>query len=153
MVQNTVQPTYSRYHITTGAPGTWATMTGHDSDTFLAEAVIPFGVAVSKGVGERGAIKGGNTFMGISIRDITLVHTTTDQYEIGDNVGVSVRGDIWVRCEAAVVARTAVKYNATTGQLGSAAGVTIAGATWMTAGTLGGMAVVRLNNSIGDLTT
>ena len=154
MVQNTVQSTYSRYGSAVGAAGAPATMSGYDSDTYYAQGTIPFGVAVSKGTGDRGCVKGGGTYVGISIRDVTLVHTTPDQYELSDNVGVAIRGDWWVKVEAAVVARTAVKYNATTGQLGSAAGTTIAGAVWMTTqATVNGFAVVRLEGPAGDITT
>jgi hypothetical protein len=128
-------------------------MTGYDSDTWICEsASIPFGVVVSKGTGVRGCVKGGTLYAGVSIRDITLVHTTADQYELTDNVGVAIKGDLWVRVEAAVVARTAVKYNTTTGALGSAAGTTIAGAIWMTSAGAAGMAVVRLDTA-SDVTT
>lgn len=152
MATNIVQPTYTRY-MPVGAPGIWATMSGWDADTYSAEAAIPIGVAVSKGVGVRGCVKGGTLYVGISLRDITLLNATADQYVQGNNVGVGIRGDLWVVVEAAVVARTAVKYNTTTGALGSTAGTVIVGAVWMTSAAPGGLAVCRLEGPEGDMTT
>jgi len=152
MATNVLQSTYSRY-MPVGAAGAWATMTGWDADTYQAEGTIPIGYAVSKGAGVRGCVKGGTLFIGVAIRDITLVHTTPDQYEVSDNVGVGIRGDIWVRVEAAVVARTAAKYNTTTGQLGASGGTTIVGGVWMTSASAAGLAVLRLEGPEGDLTT
>ncbi len=153
MVQNTVQSSYTRYNNNLGAPGAFADMSGWDADSYMAEGTIGFGLAVSKGAADKGALLAGTLFIGISIRDITIVHSTADQYQSGDVVSVATRGDIWVRAKENVVARTAVKYDTTTGELGKAAGTAIAGAVWMTTTLAGAMGIVRLSQDQGDLTT
>lgn len=150
-MSNVVQSSYSRY-MSAGSPGVAATMHGWDVDTKQAEGNIAFGLAVSKGDADDGVVQGGALYVGLSVRDITVVHTTPDRYEEGDNVGVATRGDWWVRVEDDVDAQTAVKYNTSTGQLGSSGGTTISGAVWKTSAAAGEMAVVRLNEG-QDLTT
>lgn len=148
-----VQSTYNRYHPQAQA-GMPATMTGWDADTRNVETgPIPFGVAVSKGTEDNDIVKGGSLFAGVSIRDITLVHDTADQYEDGDDAGILVRGDIWVAVEDDVAAKTQILYNTTTGALGSSGGTAIAGSVWMTSASAGGLAVARLGNTAGDVTT
>lgn len=151
MTQNTVQSSYDRY-APKGANGAAASMRGWDADTKQAEETIGFGLAVSYGTEDNGVVKGGAAYCGVAMRDITLVHTTPDQYEEGDNMGVVTRGDIWITVEDAVVAHTAVKYNASTGQLGSSGGTTISGASWETSADAGELAVCRLGGDV-DLTT
>lgn len=147
-----VQSSYDRYAPIAQA-GTPATTSGWDADTRNAEGTISFGVAVSKGVEDDGAVEGGSLFIGVSIRDITLVHDTVDQYEQYDDVAVLVRGDIWVEVEDAVVAQTAVKYATSGGQLGSSGGTTITNAVWMTSADAGDLAICRLGATTADLTT
>ena len=150
-----LQTTYTRY-MTEGAAGAPATSHTWDGDTWVAKASaeIPFGYAVSKdSSGDNICVKGGNGFVGVAVRDLTLVHDTPDQYEEYDNVVAMVRGDIWVVVEDAVTAYAVVKYNATTGQLGSDGGVTIAGAYWRTSASAGGLAIVRLATGEIDTTT
>jgi hypothetical protein len=152
MTQNTVQSSYSRY-MTAGAAGAAASMHGWDADTKQAAGNIPFGYAVSKNATQDGVVAGGTLFTGVAIRDITLVHTTPDRYESGDNVGVLTQGDIWVLVEEAVVAQTQAKYDTSTGQLGKAAGTAISGAYWMTSADAGALAVLRLATGAVDVTT
>lgn len=147
-----VQTEYNRYQPAAQA-GTPATMTGWDADTLIAEGNIGFGVVVSKGDADDGCVVGGTLYSGVSIRDITLVHSTVDRYEEGDNVGVLVRGDIWVVAEDAVVAKTAITYNTSTGALGSGGGTAIPGSVWMTSADAGGLAIARLTAAMGDVTT
>jgi hypothetical protein len=135
-----------------GAPGAAATMHGWDADTKQAEGTIVFGRAVSKAVADDGVVQAGTLFVGISMRDITLIHDTADQYESGDNVAVMTRGDIWVRAKEAVHAQTAVKYDTSTGELGKAAGTAITGAVWVTSAGVGEMAICRLSDG-QDVTT
>lgn len=151
MTGNIVQSSYNRY-MTAGAPGAAATTHGWDADTKQAEGTIPFGLAVSKGVADDGAVKASTLFIGVSMRDVTIVHDTPDQYEEGDNMAVMTRGDIWVRAKEAVVAQTAVKYDTSTGELGKAAGTAITGAVWKTSADAGAMAICRLNGG-EDVTT
>lgn len=150
-MSNVVQSTYNRY-APDGANGAAASMHGWDADSKQAEATIGFGLAVSKGEADDGVVKGGALFVGVAMRDITLVHTTPDQYEDGDNMAVMTRGDIWITVEDAVVAQTAVTYNASTGQLGSSGGTAISGALWKTSADAGGLAICRLGGA-EDLTT
>jgi hypothetical protein len=152
MTQNTVQSTYSRY-MSDGTPGAWASISpGNMADTKIAEGNIGFGLAVSKGSAQHGVLVGGTLFVGVSVRDITLVHTTADRYEAGDNAAIATEGDIWVRVEEAVVAQTAAKYDTSTGQLGKAAGTAITGAYWLTSADAAGMAKLRLTGG-ADVTT
>ena len=146
-----VQSTYSRY-MSAGAAGAPATMHGWDADTKQAEGNIPFGYAVSKGDADDGVVAGGTLFVGVSVRDITLVHDTADRYEEGDNVGVLTRGDIWVLVEEAVDTQTAAKYDTSTGQLGKAAGTAITGAYWVKGAGAGELAILRLSDG-ADVTT
>lgn len=150
-----VQTSYTRYH-SAGAAGAPADGSTWDGDTWsLIEDgdPIPFGYAVSKDPsGDDICVLGGDLFVGISVRDVTLVHTTPDQYEETDEVGVMVRGDIWVLVEDAVEARQEVKYNTTTGQLGHDGGTVIAGAHFRTSAGAGELAIVRLTGG-GDVTT
>jgi hypothetical protein len=152
MVQNTLQSTYGR-RMPIGVNGAAATTHGWDADTRIAEGNITFGRAVSKGALDNSVVIAGNGYCGIAIRDISLVHDTADRYEDGDNVAVATRGDFWITVEDAVVAQTAIKYNATTGQLGSDGGVTIDGAYWVTSASAGGLAIARLATGAIDLTT
>ncbi len=151
MVQNTVQSTYGT-RMPIGANGAPATTHGWDADTRIAEETIGFGLAVSKGDLDNSVTKGGALYCGIAIRDVTLVHDTADQYEEGDNVAVATAGDFWITVEDAVVAQTAVLFNASTGQLGSGGGTTIEGAYWVTSADAAGLAIVRLTGDI-NLTT
>ncbi len=152
MTQNTVQSSYSRY-ASAGSPGAFANMSDWDADTYLAEGTIGFGLACSKGAEDNTVAVGGSLFIGISVRDITLLHSTPDQYEVGDNTAIATKGDIWVRALENVVARTAVKYKTSDGRIGYAAGTAIAGAVWMTTTLAGAMGIVRLTGDKGDLTT
>ncbi len=152
MTQNTVQSAYNRY-MSVGAAGAFADMSDWDADTYQAEGTIPFGYAVSKGAAVRGAVVGGTLFVGIAVRDVTLLHSTPDQYQIYDSVAVATKGDIYVLALENVVARTAVKYKTSDGRIGYASGTAIDGAVWMTTTSAGSIGVVRLSHNQGDLTT
>ena len=148
----TVQSSYSRY-MPFGVAGAFAEMSANNNvDTKQAEGTIGFGIAVSKGEADDGVVAAGTLDVGVSVRDITIVHDTADQYEEGDNVAVATRGDLWVVAEDAVVAQTAVLYNTSTGALGSGGGTAIGGAYWLTSADAGGMAKVRLQDTV-DVTT
>jgi hypothetical protein len=148
-----VQSTYGRT-MTAGAAGAAASTHDWSADSRICEsASIPFGYAVSKGSAANGVIKAGTLFTGIAVRDVTLVHTTADRYELYDNVAVATKGDFWVAVEDAVVAQTQAKYNVTTGQLGDSAGTAIVGAYWLTSADAGGLAILRLATGAVDVTT
>jgi hypothetical protein len=123
----------------------------YDTRTGICEtaAGIGFGLAVSKGVGDQGAVIGGASefFLGISVRDVTLVHpaATVDKYIEDENMGILSRGTIWVTTGGAVSAGNAVHFNATTGVLSAAGGELLQGARWDTSAASGELAVVRLS--------
>lgn len=155
MVQNTVQSSYGTRPPVAFA-GMPADMHGWDADTGIAEGNIGFGLAASRGSADNGLLVGGATFKGITYRDITLVHTTADRYETGDNVGLMNRGDIWVAVATDVVNDKQVFYNSSTGALGASTisnAVAIAGAIFLDTVASGGFSRVRLSNGIGDTTT
>lgn len=154
MTQNTVQSTYGR-RMPHGTAGMAADMTGWDADSRICEtaAGIGFGLAVSQGVGDNGAVLGGNQFVGISVRDITLAHATADKYAQYDNMGVLFAGDVWVTVASGdVEAGEIAKYDTTTGAISSASGTTIAGARFMTSAATGELAILRLTGA-QDTTT
>ena len=115
--------------------GMVADMAGSEVDTRQCEtaAGIGFGVAVSQGTADNGAIVGGSAFIGISVRDVTLdgapidvnsaTRATVDMYPQYANMGVLNRGHIWVEAQSNVVAGQALFYDTTSGKFaGSASG-------------------------------
>lgn len=151
-----LQTTYSTT-MRPGLPGMVQNMIPYDADTRICEtaAGIGFGLAVSQGAADDGAVLGGASaavFVGVSMRDITLEGAQGDSYALGQNMGVMTKGDIWVTVSGAVTAGGDVTFNGTTGALGSAAvgagQFAIAGARWMTGAADGGLAVLRLPASM-----
>jgi hypothetical protein len=111
-------------------------------------AGIGFGLAVGRGTSERGVVLGGAVFAGISLRDITQPPDNVDEYSQNDNIGVMVRGTIWVLAAADVFASDLVHYNETTGALSNAGGTLIAGATWESDAASGALGKVRLGGAL-----
>lgn len=141
-----LQPNYNLTQAVAYA-GMPASMHGWDADTKIVETVagIGFARAVSKGTEkERGIIIGGADFVGITYRDITLVHATPDLYARYDLAGVMNAGDLWVDVAAAVAPGDAVVFSATTGQF-AVAGTTVLTARYVTGTTGAGLAIIRLN--------
>lgn len=156
MVQNTLQSSYGRY-MSAGVVGAIADMTTYDGDSRICEteAGIGFGLACSQGAEDNGAVLGGSLFVGISVRDITLVHDTADEYAEGDNMATAFRGDIWVQTKTTVVPRQKVYYNSSTGEIGDSGisnAVEIVGAHFLDTGAIDDIVRVRLIGA-GDLTT
>lgn len=145
-----VQQTYNRT-MPKASAGQIASTTGYDADTKIIETAggIPFGYAVSRGTDPRGVVIAGTDFVGVTIKDVTLIHDSAnvDKYIQKELAGVLVRGDIWVVVEDDVAAGDAVEYSATTGQLGSDGGTAIHDARWMTSATAGGLAILRLGSA------
>ena len=153
MTGNVLQSSYDRY-LNEGVVGARASMHGWDSDTRICESTaIGFGLVASQGSDDRGATLGGSAFVGISVRDITLVHTTPDQYEEGDNMSVMTEGDIWVEVATAVNAGDQAYYNTSTGEIGAEAGTAIEGSRFMTSADADGLAVLRLDGTMSSDTT
>lgn len=139
-----VQTSYKKYASAAqvGMPGSTISF---DADTGIAEDPagngIGFGLAVCKGtVTDKAVTLGqlsGGEFVGITMADPTLANLSaseTDKYQDTENVGVLVRGDIWVAPQTNVTAGGAVYYNSSTGQLGAsgiANAVLIPNAKWM----------------------
>ncbi len=129
-----VQPNYTSV-MRPGFAGTIIDMVDYSTITRLCEtaAGIGFGVAVSQGTGDKGAIVGGSSFVGLTVRDITLTGTPVDMqsstpipvdtYGRYANMGIMTRGHMLVNVFGNVVAGGLVYYDATTGKLaGSASG-------------------------------
>ena len=126
-----LQTKYSQY-IAPAVEGMIAEMTGSEVGTRLCEtaAGIPFGKAVSWGANVKGCVLGGAAFLGLSVRDITLVLTPVDPlsttpnpldaYGRYTNVSVMSRGHMWCKPQALVVPGNDVYYDPATGVLGNA---------------------------------
>lgn len=144
-----VQRTY-RPQIAPGLPGLVADMTPSAVITRLVEtaAGIPFGVAVSQGASDKGCIIGGSAFIGISVRDITLIPgvpidpladtgPAADTYPMTGNAAILTRGHIWVTAKGGgdigVKSGDPLYFDATTGLLtNSASGASANGAVTFT---------------------
>src|SRR5262249_43452764 len=143
--------------IAAAVPGMIATERQRDVSSKVVENSngIPFGRAVGQGVADNGAVLGGalTTFIGISVKDITLIPASldsdyTDIYQRYANVGVLSMGDVWVETGGAVAIGAAVYYNATTGVLDDSGGSgPIPGARWETSTTGIGLAIVHLSGA------
>lgn len=129
----------------------------YSADTRFCEtaAGIGYGIAVSQGTADKGALIGGASaavFAGVTIRDKTVVNDDGDEYAENENMGVMTRGDIWVTVGGDVTAGGDVTFASTTGVLSSAAAsgsqFAIAGARWMTSASSGGLAILRLSGSL-----
>lgn len=147
-----LQTTYAQT-IRPGLPGMPATMHGYNADTRVVEtaAGIGFGLAVSQGVADKGVLLGGTAPVGVSMRDVTLVHSASadlDKYVDNENMSVLVQGDIWVLTDSAVTKGGVCSYDNTTGALGSTApgaGRTAFPGRWQTSTTGAGLAKLRVN--------
>jgi hypothetical protein len=118
----------------------------YEADSRIVEtaAGIGFGLAVSRGTGERGVVLGGTQFAGISLRDITIEGDTADEYADKSNIGVMVKGQVWVNAVDAVDAGDDVYFDNATGALSNAGDTKIDGAVWESSALAGGLAKVRL---------
>jgi hypothetical protein len=102
--------------------------------TYVVETVggITFGKACSWGTGPKGCVLGGANFLGLSVRDITLVQQNVDPqssvqnaldtYGYRTNVAVMSTGHMWVLPQDIVLPGEAVYYDESVGKLGNAAG-------------------------------
>lgn len=151
-----VQSTYSENQAAAYA-GMIADMSTADVDSRNCEtaAGIGFGLAVGQGSADKGVVLGASgaaVFVGISVRDITLVNDVGDEYQENDIVGVLTRGDIWVTAGGQVAPGNDVTFASTTGVLSSTgtsgSQFAIAGARWMTSAGSGELAIVRLGGAL-----
>jgi hypothetical protein len=108
----------------------------HADGTRVVEtpAGIGFGLAVSQGAKETGCVLGGATnFIGLTVRDITLVRSPIDPLASGlapldvypqySNAGIRSRGHIWVMAGADVNPGDPLFYSAGSGVFGATGGV------------------------------
>lgn len=152
----TVQSTYAENQ-PVALPG-MAADADFSADTRICEtaAGIAFGVAVSQGSADKGALIGAAAaanFVGITISDKTIQNDGgADGYNQYDNMAVMYRGTIWVTTGAAVNDGDDVTFSSTTGVLSSAATsgtqFAIADARWMTTAGSGGLAKIRLGGAL-----
>jgi hypothetical protein len=130
----TVVQTRYRPQIQPALVGMIADEAGSEVGTRQCEtaAGIAFGLAVSQGTNDKGAVIGGSAFIGISVRDVTLdgspidplgdrVAGTLDIYPQYSNMGVISRGHIWVEAEANVRGGDAAFYDTTSGKFSNSA--------------------------------
>lgn len=131
----------------------------HSIDSRICEtaAGIAFGVAVSQGSADNGAVVGGASaavFVGVSVQDMSIENDSSNnnEYSQYDVMGVITRGDVWVTTGGIVTAGGDVTFASTTGVLSSAATggsqFAVAGARWMTGAASGALALLRLSGSL-----
>jgi len=151
----TVQSTYSE-NIDAALPG-MAADADFSADTRICEtaAGIGFGLAVGQGTSDNEAKlapAAAADFVGITMRDRTLVNDSDDLYAQYENMAVMTEGDIWVTTGGVVSAGDNVTFVKSTGVLSSAATsgtqFEITGARWMTSAANGGLAKVRLSGEL-----
>lgn len=133
VVQTTYRPTIEK-----AAVGMVADESNSGINTFIVEtaAGIPFGVAVSKGANAKGCVVGGNSFLGVSVRDVTLsldqvdplsdTPNTLDYYGLEANLAALTKGHVWVEAANAVTKGNNVYFDYVSGALGNTASGTSA---------------------------
>jgi hypothetical protein len=129
-------------------------MVNWNAITRLCETVagIGFGLAVTRGAGDKGAVLGGADvagFLGVTLEDKTLVRAesaTVDKYPRYANMGVCNAGAVFVKPATNVAAGDYVYFDTATGEftnddtdIGP-----VPGAMWETTANSGGIAVISL---------
>lgn len=123
-----------------GVEGMISDMSPSSVQTYVNETAsgITFGKACSWGAGPKGCVLGGGNFLGLSVRDITLVGQNVDPlssilnpldaYGWHTNVAVMSAGHMWVMPQDIVAMGDSVYYDPAVGKLGNAAaGMTASG--------------------------
>lgn len=126
---------------------------GSDYDTISRSvetvAGIGFGLAVAQGTNDKGCILGGTTttFLGATVRDITLEGDQDDTIDQYQEASVMRRGSMAVSPSGDVLAGGAVYFTAATGRFSSTSGgnVLVKGARWETTALADGFAVLYLS--------
>ena len=148
----TTQSSYSET-IAVGLAGQIVNMRESDAITRSCEpATLAFGVACKQGADRvHGCTVGGTLadFLGVTIRDITLVNTVSanvDKYEVGNNVGILTEGEIWVPVSVDVTPDDPVHYSSSTGVFAISGGTgPLVGARW-TSNSINGLCRLHLPN-------
>jgi hypothetical protein len=127
-----LQTRYAPY-IAPGVEGMISEMVDSEVGTRLCEtaAGIPFGKAVGWGAAAKGCVLGGASFLGLSVRDITLALAPVDPlsntpnpldaYGRYTNVAFMSRGHMWCKPQALVAPGDALFYDTASGVLGNSA--------------------------------
>ena len=148
-----IQPTYQERHGVAYA-GMIGSMVTYDAVTRSNETDtgMPFGVAVTRGADKVYGCKLGGVladFLGVSIRDITVIPATlggtVDVYPDNLGVGILTQGEIWVKTKEAVIAGGPVHFDGATGLFGDTGTEgPIPGAYWRDSAALGELARIKL---------
>lgn len=116
-------------------------------------AGVDFGVVVSRGTdGEKQAVLGGATALGITVRSLEREGSANGDiaYTQYETAGIMREGYIWAVCPAGCNPGDTVKYTTATGVLDSGAAgageTALANATWETVAAAGELAVVRISS-------
>lgn len=112
----------------------------------VEDAAIGFGVPVSQGANDKGAVAFAGDFVGITLLDRSAAGEG-DTFRVGDSARVMTEGDIWVTASVAVDAGDAVYVVPAGGAFTNVetANTLIPGARWETSTTAGQLAVIRLS--------
>lgn len=128
-----------------GQPATQHNDDHHETRVCETNAGIAFGRAVSEGSNSYGCVVGGSDFIGISTIDKTLINSFGDTYRFGNNVGIILQGDVWVRVVAVVTHGAIATYDAITGRLNPVTGgIELYGSRYITSAGAGQLALLRL---------
>lgn len=145
-----VQSTYGE-NIRAAVAGLVANMETANSISRIVEdaAGIGFGVAVFQGTADNGvtATPADDTFVGITIRDVTREPTDSDTYPETATAGVLTMGVVWVEAGATVAAGEAVYVTpagAVTNTDNTGANPALTGAKFDSSGDSGDLVKVRL---------
>lgn len=152
----TVQSTYSELQPIAQAGMPASGDFSVDTRNCETAAGIAFGVAVSQGTADDGAVIGGASaavFVGVTIADKSVPNDGgADGYNQYDSMGVMTRGRIWVTVGGDVTDGGDVTFALATGVLSSiaagAANFAITGARWMTTATSGNLALLHLGGAL-----
>lgn len=121
----TVQSTYSE-DFRKGFPGMIANSElANKISRVLEDATLAFGIPVARGASSDFGCRIMATtrvLLGISVRDVSLLHATPDRYEVDDNVAIMTQGSMWVTAGATITPASLVAWDPAAG-------------TWKAAGT------------------
>ena len=121
-----VQTTYTE-NAPIGILGTKVNGEEYNAITRVAEAAIPFGRPVMRGAADQGCLVASAaltaaSFLGICLRDISVVYSSAGGYPIRSNVAILTTGTIWGVVGEAVLPGEAVLYDTATGKYMKTAG-------------------------------
>lgn len=111
----------------------------------VEDATLAIGVAVIQGTADdQVKIGAAGTFVGVTVKDVTLDPSQSDVYEDGDTAAILTRGALWVTAGGAVTAGAKVYYSATGTLSALNTDTEIIGALWETTAASGALARISL---------